>query len=348
MEKSIGEGKKPYLAELSSRVELFLGEPVSLVEPLIGGTNNLLHKIVLRDGRTYVAKQYFQDKRQRLEHEYGVLSVLAERGFDEVPMPVARFDDLYAGVYSFAEGVRIGSSAFGEQELEAIVTYLTKIQSVSPSEVKRDLLRAESSAYSLAEIVDLILERVRPFQEESSTPLNIGTSKFIAETDVISTVEKLLTRARERFSSRLAHVIPSEYLRLTSVDSGPHNMVWDSHKKLTVLDFEYAGWDHPLREIGNLLAHSQMRGASKEWREQFIKRYLDRSALPHEVTCDLEGFQMLSEIEWVMVNMSCLLPVKIARLQHAKGPDYDVGAHLERFMQEIRERLAVLVNMYLP
>ena len=348
MEKqNVEKSRDLYLEELRILVGHALGSSVVSIVPLEGGMNNLLHKINLEDGRECVAKQYCQDNRPRLQREYDVLSILSGKGFLEVPVPFVRFNDLRVGVYSFAEGRQIDSSDFSTHELDAIVIYLTRLQAVSPNEVAKELLRAQSSAFSLKEVADLILERVRPFKDGKEEVVDPAIAEFIQETKVLSSVEVLLVQLEERFSGRFYQEIVSEDRRLSSVDSGPHNMLWNSDGKLTVLDFEYAGWDHPLREIGNFLAHSKMRGVSKQLKDYFVDRYLLQTTLPQHVTCDLEAFRMLSEIEWVMVNMSYLLPSRKARLQQLKGFDYDVDALLKQFMQEIRERITTLSEKYL-
>jgi thiamine kinase-like enzyme len=333
-----------YLKDLEFRLKQAIGKSVLSIEPLTGGMNNLLYKVAVEGGQTYVAKRYHQDQRQRLRREYDVLTVLHEKGFEEVPVPMFRFDDLQVGIYSFVHARQIQSADFSTHELDAIVAYLTKLQAISPSEVAIDLLRAESSAFSLAEVVDLIMARVKPFQEEEGRRLHPNTTAFIQETGVFAFVEERLAQCRQEFATRFDQQILREYQRLSSVDSGPHNMLWSDDKKLTVLDFEYAGWDHPLREVGNLLAHSKMRGLSDDQKSYFVKQYLQHTTLPTQITGDLEGFRMLSEIEWIILNMTYLLPSRITRLQQLKGPEYDVDAHLETYMQEIQERMEALMH----
>lgn len=344
--EAVERGWEPYLEELRARIQQAMGALVVSVVSIEGGMNNLLYKVMLEDGRRCVAKRYCQDDRSRLRREYDVLSVLHEKGFAGVPVPLARFDDLHTGIYSFAEGRQVDACDFSTRELDATVDYFTRLQAILLRDVTTELLRAQSSAFSLNEVTDLILERVKPFKE-GREEMGPGIEEFIKESKALSIVEDLLTQSKKQFSARFYQEVANEDKRLSSVDSGPHNMLWDDEGNLTVLDFEYAGWDHPMREVGNLLAHSKMRGVSEQQKEYFVERYVSQTTLPLRVTSDLEAFRMLSEIEWVMVNMSYLLPSRKIRLRQLKGEDYDVDALLRQCMYEIRERVEVLARKYL-
>lgn len=236
-------------------------------------------------------------------------------------------------------GTHVPSAEFTNHELDAIAAFLNKLQSISPKEVVQPLENGFTSAFSLAEIERLIAERIKPFQGQEANALDGRISHFIGETKVLTKVEQALVTCRERFASRMDRALASEYKRLSSVDFGPHNMLWDADGSLAVLDFEYGGWDHPLRVVGDMLAGDKMKSLTNTQKEYLVERYLAGSSLPKEVTDDLTAFRAFSEIEWIMVYMTSLLPAKLARLQHAKGSDQDMGVYLDQQMQKIIERL---------
>lgn len=246
--------------------------------------------------------------------------------------------NLWNGVGSIYEPL-LPSYEFSNHELASIAAYLGRLQSIKPDEVKTPLENGFTSAFSLKEIIDLIFGRMSSFQGDVVAGLDPRIIAFTRETQVLSRVERAMEVCKETFSVRLNHQLPVEDRRLSSVDCGPHNMLWRADGSLVVLDFEYGGWDHPLRVIGDMLAGDKMRGLTEAQKAYFIERYLAGSSLSQAVLVDLGAFLAFSDIEWIMIYMTSLLPAKLARLQHAKGPSYDMDAYLSQQMEKIREKL---------
>jgi thiamine kinase-like enzyme len=312
-------------------------------QPLSGGSNNQLYRIDTREGKRLLAKKYFPDNRSRLEREYSVLTVLSDQSFNEVPFPVARLDELETGVYSFIEGQRVASSDFTHDHIEKIAAYLAKLHDVKRDAVSREIPMGFMSARSFSEVIALIRGRFAPFVGAKLEIFPTNLRYFLKEEAVIELIESLLeTFIRNHDAEHLDRQLPSDDLRLTSVDFGAHNMLWRADGSLVVLDFEYGGWDHPLRVIADFLSHEKNQAMGSENMEYFVAEYLRRSPLSKEILRELNDYRYLSHLEWMMVYLSSMLPDKLARLAFAKGSSHDTEEYIERQIAKARERISRL------
>ena len=313
------------------------------VQQLSGGSNNRLYRIETREGRSLLAKKYFNDNRSRLVREYGVLTALCKRGFNEVPKPCARLDELNTGVYSFVHGRHIDSFDFTRDHITKIANFLAKMHDVTRADVSLEVPMGFMSARSLSEVIALIRGRIELFKGEESKALSVMVQDFLTEASVLDTVESLLEGFIQRHNrDRLNRRLPDADLRLSPIDFGAHNMLWRTDGSLVVLDFEYGGWDHPLHVIDDFFAHDKSQGITSEDEEFSVTEYLRQSPLSETVLCELDDYRHLSQLDWIMVYMSSMLPDKLARLAYAKGATYNEEAHIERQIKKIRERISRL------
>lgn len=206
-------------------LQFFRGRTYS-AEPLVGGTNNQLYKISLESGETYVLKKYYQDDRQRLQREYDFLLVLQEKGFTDVPTPIARFDALNAALYSYMSGQRVDAENLSRSQLDAIADHLTRLQSIEPHTVTRPLLDGFSVAFSLGEFIECIEKSIDRFEAGAVPQLDPRVHTFLEETNILSRVSQALNVLKKELNVETRKPISDEYKRLSPIDLGVHNMLW--------------------------------------------------------------------------------------------------------------------------
>lgn len=312
-------------------------------ERLIGGSNNVLYRLEVIGRTPLVAKFYFRDERRRLEREFETLSVLKERGFSEIASPLARFDDLNAAVYDFIDGRSRDADELTRGDVAAIANFLIKLHRPFVGEPPPVLPPAFASAFSLAEVAACIRGRLDDCRAALTADMGGRVAKFVADQQLLNFVEaRLLSLEKDVGAERFQRQLPREHRRLSPVDFGPHNMLWGEDGSLKVVDFEYGGWDHPMRVIADSLAHDKMRHFPEGLADLLVSIYLKGASLPPEVLEDLEGYRLLSRLEWIGVLISSMLPEKLRRLAYAKDGDLDVEEHLERQMKKILERVKEL------
>jgi thiamine kinase-like enzyme len=146
----------------------------------------------------------------------------------------------------------------------------------------------------------------------------------------------------ETNTQTLERRLPLSDARLSPVDFGPHNMLWQSDGSLVVLDFEYGGYDHPARLLADLATHDQMSALSSARKEYLVDVYQRLTPVRAEILEELPAYRELANIEWGVIYLQSLLPKKLARLAHAKGHAGDFDEYVDRQSQKLRERLELI------
>jgi Ser/Thr protein kinase RdoA (MazF antagonist) len=140
------------------------------IATLATGGNNRLFRLTSPTGERLLAKFYVRDERDRLGREYGALTFLRARGFDQVPQPYLRDDTLGCGVYSFENGAPLAPSAVSTVEAAALGRFAAALHRVRPDEDGAEFPLAVTAAFSIAERLRQIDERLRASGDVPAQP----------------------------------------------------------------------------------------------------------------------------------------------------------------------------------
>jgi thiamine kinase-like enzyme len=311
--------------------------------PITGGSNNRIHRINVEDGSPLIAKQYFSDDWNRLDREWKILEILGQAEFEEVPRPVARFDELNTAVYTFHNGQHVEAEHFTDWHLNRVAAFLSRLHGVTRNLSWEQLPPASKSAFSLVEAVALIHDRIMRFLKNTAHEIHPRVQRILEETGALSKVETALASFTEQVDAQmLERRLPIAEARLSPADFGPHNMLWQADGSLVVLDFEYGGYDHPARLLAELSAHDQMSTLSSAKKEYLLDVYQRLTPVKSEILEELPAYRELAHIEWTVIYLQSLLPKKLARLAHAKGRAEDFDEYIDLQSRKLHERLALI------
>lgn len=238
-----------------------LGLTAVSVTRLVQGRNASVFRVDHAGGRLAV-KVYpvlADDPRDRLYHEWSALSFLAKHGVSGVPRPVAQNNAKRFAAYSWMAGKGIASPPDDKLVEEGgLVDFLGRLHD----------LRKEEGAAELPEAVDA---GVIPLAPEARIGAHVAALRHAAALDApwSNSLERFLSRfetaaervvggAREacaRLGFRPEEPLSSAQLTLSPSDFGVHNMLRGDDGGVVVLDFEYFGWDDPVKLVSDTLLH---------------------------------------------------------------------------------------------
>ncbi|HCY88159.1 MAG TPA: hypothetical protein DHV36_23685, partial [Desulfobacteraceae bacterium] len=101
----------------------------AVIKPLDGGKNNRVYRVDSPGGR-YLFKVYAPPglkKRNRLQTEYRFLALLQAHRIAGVPEPVACDHAENMALYTFIEGKKVARQAAGQDDIDAAMDFLTRI-----------------------------------------------------------------------------------------------------------------------------------------------------------------------------------------------------------------------------
>ncbi|HYM30220.1 MAG TPA: hypothetical protein VEU47_02900 [Candidatus Cybelea sp.] len=258
------------LNTLSSAAAKLAGDDVLRVVPVRGGGNNRLYRIDGASGSAYALKTYLVDRhdcRDRLGAEYQGLSFVWSRGVRDVPRAVAADPEHARALYDWIDGAPVDRATVAD--IDSAVRFLAELKRLSRDPMAASLPLASEACLSGAEIVAQIETRVQRLTEAAKGKADLV--RFLSGV-FEPTVQLLVSAAREGFHASgvpFARQVGFGEMTLSPSDFGFHNALRRPDGSLVFLDFEYFGWDDPVKLVADFLLHPGMRLDEKLCRRFF-------------------------------------------------------------------------------
>jgi len=301
-------------AAVAEKVAALIGSPLQALAPVVGGGNNRVYIAEMKDGRKFAVKKYpeqEEDRRDRLGAEYDALVFMAEEGFGEsVPAVIAVDRQMGLAVYEWIEGEALSSAnpeSRSPADIASAIEFLEQLFEARNSASAKNLALASEcclSGASLCEQIDRRQERIAEIAETHASLKDFLVGSF----DPL--LKKLALRARalyEESGFSFEDEIPHGDRVLSPSDYGFHNARRRVDGRLVFLDFEYFGWDDPVKLTSDFLWHPGQTLSLAE-RQKF------ESAMKKLYQAD-SGFQQrlsalypLYGLRWCLILLNEFLP----------------------------------------
>src|SRR5438477_7320661 len=151
----------PIRTDVERRLAEELGLRVIGWSALAGGTQNRVFRLEMERGPALVAKLYHRDRWNRLEREFGALSLLGQLQVRRMPRAILKSDAESYAVYSFEPGSSKPASELDERELVEIATFAAALERVTPE--RGELETAVGASFCVADHFKEIDARLRAF-----------------------------------------------------------------------------------------------------------------------------------------------------------------------------------------
>jgi hypothetical protein len=310
--------------------------PVAVVARAGGGGNSRLYRVETEDGRVFALKSYPSrslDPRDRLGTEFAALSFVARHDSERrSPAALARDDVEGFGLYEWVDGAPVGPPT--ASDIDAMLAFIARLAAVRAAPDAAPLPFASEACLSLPQIAEQIRRRRdRLFDAAKDHP---ELAEYMAD-GFAPALESALTRAAS--ISRTAGVDPDADLdaarrTLSPSDFGFHNALRRRDGRLVFLDFEYFGWDDPVRLVGDVSWHPGMN-LPPPLADRFVSGCRRIFADDPAFDARLSGQWPLIGLRWCAIILNEYLPERWAARIHA-GQAGDRPAVLARQMDKAR------------
>ncbi len=222
-------------------------------EEIKSGRNSKVWKLISTDG-ALILKDYFQtgySERNRLETEWNFLAKLTLLGISQVAQPIAcdKFKGL--ALFSFIEGSKV--DVIEDNDIQQAADFICRInlpsvQGMYPNEFPL----AVDACLKIEDHINLVKRRLYQLSNTyGEDKVSKEATKFVSK-DLFPAFRRFETTILKTFRTNKAVVDPI----LSPSDFGFHNVIKRS-ANLYFLDFEYAGWDSPLKLICDFICQPQ-------------------------------------------------------------------------------------------
>jgi hypothetical protein len=301
----------PHLALAQDVAQALVGQVANIEHLLRSGRNSRIYRVQCAAGE-FALKQYpsrTEDPRDRLASEVGALKLMERYCLDIVPRLVAVDHERGFVLLSWIEGAAVVD--ISAADIDAAIGFLAAIHKLRTTPWAMEQPLAGEACLSGVEIERQISERLarllsnaderdlRAFLEKSFVPAFDG-----ARIKAKSTIQAA--------ALDFAGDLPQEWRSLVPSDFGFHNSLRRKDGTLAFVDFEYFGWDDPVKLTADILLHPGRALAVPErqrFRQSAIRLYReDRSFATR-----LDAYLPLFGLRWVLILLNEFIPERWQR-----------------------------------
>jgi thiamine kinase-like enzyme len=308
---------------------------VKMASLVKGRGNSRIYKLTSINDTNYALKIYPDrqlDSRQRLETEYTSCQYLFESGFPVMKACVNN-KNLNWAVYEWISGHSIES--VDDEFIENAVSFIESLYKESRGcHDKGKFVEASEACLSGQTIVQQINKRLEHLKETDSLEL----SDFLQK-EFVPKFEMLTNQAREKVADFFDTRLTRELQIMSPSDFGSHNAVKENSGQIMFIDFEYFGWDDPVKLISDFYWHPGMN-LSQEFKTKWINSVRDifKSDVSYELR--LSAYLPLYALRWCLIMLNEFLPDRlINRLNANHQNEKNVKQMLEDQLSKSRKLL---------
>ena len=264
---------------------------VRSIRPAMSGANSRIYRVETSAGvfalKSYPARS--NDRRNRSDVEWRTLQFLSSRGVTAVPQPLARDPAGQFLLMEWIDGAPVQVHA--PSEVARAAEFIIRIFELSSDDEAAQFPLASEACLAVGNIVGQIEGRLPALADEPAVAQFLSASFLhqlsLAKSRVLSELRENVTLAE-----RLRRLIPADF--------GFHNVVRQPDGRLRYVDFEYFGWDDPVKLTADFLLHPAMQLTNDEARYFF--RWI-RAALPEDAHFEdrLRQRLPLFALRWVLI-----------------------------------------------
>ncbi len=313
------------------------GREVQALQRVGGGGNSRVYRV--RCGRrSYALKCYPPgDRRDRLGVEAQALELMARHRVPGVPRLLAQDRARRLALLEWIAGRP--PRRIGPGEVDRALEFLAAVKELSRDPRARELPAATECCLSAAEVV----RQVRLRLERLTASLNgyRGLREFLLG-QLLPALRREAARAVEGYRELgldFARELEPRRQRLIPADFGFHNALRRPRGGLAFIDFEYFGWDDPVKLASDFLWHPAHQGLGLDLRRRFVngmcRIHRDDPDFPRRLALS----HPLFGLRWCAILLNEFLPERWANRAFA-GEDREKEAVLARQLDRARRLLA--------
>jgi hypothetical protein len=332
------------LDQATAVARALVGEAVEVGRLVTGGRNSRIWRV--RGGeRVFALKQYpsrLDDPRDRLATEVGALRLMERSKIDTVPRVLGIDRERGYALLSWIDGGDV--TAVGDTDIDAAVAFLAAIHDLRATPWAAEQPPAAEACLCGSEIERQIQDRLARLRK--AAPADQELFDFIDNSVSYQLAALSRNAQRQALAAGLAFdaELPQEWRSLVPSDFGFHNSLRRRDGSLAFLDFEYFGWDDPVKLTADILLHPG-RPLEPPQRRRFRQAATQLYGADPAFATRLSAYLPLFGVRWVLILLNEFIPERWQRrvLAGETGSWSDVKArqlaHARDFLAALSQKL---------
>ena len=219
------------------------------------GNNNKVYRVQTTGG-FYALKIYSSqigEPWDRLGTEFSALNFLYSNGFTCIPRAIAKDQKNNCALYEWIDGQPIAS--ISNEELHIVVSFLLQIQSYIENKMAKSINNASASCFSINQVLKQIDRRLRRLTDISSEMPQLKSFLRDQFKPIYQDQCEIVFETLSKYDLDKDRELEAYELALSPSDFGIHNTLRSTDGKLIFFDFEYFGWDDPVKMVSDAILH---------------------------------------------------------------------------------------------
>lgn len=300
------------LVQATAVARALVGDAVAVNRLGSGGRNSRIWRVTSGD-RAFALKQYpsrRDDPRDRLATEVGALRLMERYHIDTVPRVLGIDGERGYALLSWIDGGDV--TDVGDADIDAAVAFLAAVHALRGAPWAAEQPLAAEACLCGAEIERQIKARLTRLREAAADETEL--IDFI-ENSVAGRLAAEVAQARRAVAAAgLAFDVelPQEWRSLVPSDFGFHNSLRRRDGSLAFVDFEYFGWDDPVKLTADILLHPGrplLPPQRRRFRQAALRLYGGDPAFAPR----LSAYLPLFGLRWVLILLNEFIPARWQR-----------------------------------
>jgi hypothetical protein len=337
---------KDQVKALAARAGLGVAQKI---ERLAGGANNRVFRLTTTSGNEAVLKAYFRhpdDPRDRLGVEFAFARYAWTAGVRCLPQPLAYDDPSGLGLFEYVRGRRLLPEEVDEAAIDQALRFFTALNESRHGSDAARLPLASEACFSVEDHLACVRRRL-----ERLTTLPVCTD---LESEARTLVQGNLIPAWNEIEAEVRRAQPlgrdvqlAQAERVLSPsDFGYHNALLAEDGRLRFLDFEYAGWDDPVKLVCDFFCQPAVPAPPAAF-ARFARTIATVLPRPEVFLARTNLLLPVYQTKWCCILLNEFLPAGHRRRQFA-SPVSGLEERQAQQLDKARQGFAALVTGFIP
>ena len=279
---------------------------INRCQSVSGGGNSRVYRLSCSGGKLLALKRYpssARDSRDRLGTETKACHFLRSQGAAQVAAVADINEENQVAALEWIEGERLDAPSRGD--LAQLVDFVSQLDLLRHAKGARAFAPASEACFSGQEIYRQI-----QFRRDRLGQLAIKSPGLLShlrqDFDPVFARLRRWVRHRWPIDQAFDEELSTQYRTLSPSDLGFHNTLRERSGTLRIIDFEYFGWDDPVKLTSDFCWHPGMT-LDQRMRDEWIRAVTDIFARDGSFTARLQAAHPLYGLRWAMIVLNPFL-----------------------------------------
>jgi thiamine kinase-like enzyme len=313
------------------------GEQVVDIGEIPGGINSEAYKICTDRGNEYFGKFYRRrkgDSRNRLATEFGAIVFLWQKGIKNIPEPLLASEEDGLAIYRFIKGSKIKPGEITKSDIDEAADFAIQVHSFTYSEGAGNQPIASEACFSIKEYIDCVDGRVSKLKQVIKEGFIFNSLSTYLEDEFMpffNIIKKEAERKAKNLGMDMDEKLHKSKRTLSVSDFGFHNAIRSDSGKLFFFDFEYYGWDDPVKMIADFYLQLAVQ-VPAEYRVYFFKKVRGNYQEGIELEKRLSMIYPILGLKWCLIILNIF-----SRVDDGEAKEEILFEYLNKSIRKFKE-----------